>query len=106
MKEEMKMNIELIKQFIALRQELNAAGVIGVSLHNDEVHVRSEVLIGEDSLEVEYNAESTYPYRITTVKDGVNLFAIVTGEELEESFPQLKGYLVEDVDLSGMKEVI
>jgi hypothetical protein len=100
------MNMEKVKEFIALRQELNTVGVIGVSLHNDKIHVNSDVLVGEDSLEVEFNADSPYPYRLTTVKDGVTLFAVVSGEELEESFPQLKGYLVEDVILDGMEDEV
>jgi hypothetical protein len=104
MKEEMKMNIEKIKEFIALRQELKTAGVIGVSLFNDSFQVKTEVLVGQENLKMEYNESSDYPYRVTAVIDGVKMFAVMTKEEFEKSFPEHKGFLVEDVILDGMED--
>lgn len=104
MKEETKMNVEKMKEFIALRQELKAAGVIGVSIFNESFQVRTEVLVGEEDLQIEYNEGLDYPYKVTAIIDGVKMFAIMAKEELEESFPQYKGFLVEDVDLSGGEE--
>jgi hypothetical protein len=99
-----KMNLEKIKEFIALRQELKAAGVIGVSLFNDSFQVRTEVLVGQENLQVEYNEGQEYPYRVTAAIDGVDMMAVMKKEEFEKSFPEYKGFLVEDVDLSGGAE--
>lgn len=96
------MNLDKIKEFIALRQELQSAGVVGVSVLHDVIHVKAEVLVVEESLEIEHDSDLVYPYRISTVKDGVEMFAIMTSEDLEKLFPQFKGYLVEDVILDGM----
>jgi hypothetical protein len=106
MKEEMKMNLEKIKEFIALRQELKAAGVIGVSLFSDSFQVRTEVLVGQENLQVEYNEGQEYPYRVTAVIDGVDMMAVMKKDEFEKSFPEHKGFLVEDVDLSGGEEYV
>jgi hypothetical protein len=102
------MNVNKIKEFIDMRKELNGMGVIGVNLHADEVQVKSEVLATMDNLQFhDYGTdEYEYRYEIFTHVDGIKIFTVCTGEELETLFPQFKGYLVEDVDLSGMKEVI
>jgi hypothetical protein len=98
------MNIEKIKEFIALRSELKAAGVIGVSLHEDEVHMNESELSGLENLEIEYDENFKYPYKVSTVKEGVRLFSVMNKENFETFFPEHKGYLVEDVILDGMKE--
>jgi hypothetical protein len=97
------MNMKTIKEFIALRQELKASGIIAVSVHEDEVHVRSETLVDMD-VTCKTRDCDTYPYEVSVMVDDVKLFAILREEELKNLYPQFAGYLVEDVNLDGMGE--
>jgi hypothetical protein len=99
------MNIEKIKEFIALREELKAAGVIGLSVYNEEVQIDKEILAGESDLRIEKRGCDKYPYEISTVRDGITLFCIATDDELLKYFPQFVECMEEDVDLSGGEEV-
>jgi hypothetical protein len=82
------MNIEKIKEYIALREELYAAGVIGLNIHQNEVQMDKEVLAGESDLQIEKRDCDEFPYEISTVRDGITIFCLATDEELQEFFPQ------------------
>ncbi|MEH7355113.1 hypothetical protein V7150_16265 [Neobacillus drentensis] len=96
------MNIEKIKEFIAIRNDLYETGVIGLDLHSDSVHVKKTLLVDTPDIQVEFLGDDLqYPFEVFTVCDGIKLFCIATNEEMAELFPQLSGYMIEDVDLSG-----
>jgi hypothetical protein len=111
------MNMELIKSFISLRQELRNSGVIGLDLYDDEIHLNWKQLIGESELHVSYRFDSKYPFEIYTIKDGIKLYCLADDERLEQ-FPELKSiaiikrenalkkarYLEEAVVLYGMSD--
>jgi hypothetical protein len=82
------MNIEKIKEYIALREELQAAGVIGLSLYNEEVQMDKEILANESDLHIEKRDCDQYPYEISTVRDGITIFCLATDEELQQFYPQ------------------
>jgi hypothetical protein len=100
----MKMNIDKMKEFIAIRQELKASGVIGVNMYEDLIHVSEEKLYGVEDLKIEVLETVDYPFRISAVIDEVEVFCRTTRESLEVNFPQFAGYLIEDVILDGMEE--
>ncbi|WHY76104.1 hypothetical protein QNH20_18505 [Neobacillus sp. WH10] len=96
------MNLEKIKEFIAIRNDLYEAGVIALDLYSDSVHVKKTLLVDVPDLQVEFLGDDVeYPFEVFTVCDGIKLFCVVTNEQMSELFPQLSGYMIEDVDLSG-----
>jgi hypothetical protein len=96
----MNINMEKIKEFIALREELYAAGVIGVDMYADDVHVKKQALLALPDLKIESGYSEEYPYFVSTVVDGIKLHCILSEEEFAK-YPQLQEYMIEDVDLSG-----
>ncbi|MDP4087624.1 MAG: hypothetical protein Q8934_23965 [Bacillota bacterium] len=98
------MNIEKIKEFNAIREELLNDGVIAVDMWGDYVHVSTKKLaeiVDYPNVKVETReGDPKYPYTVTTVVDGIKLLFVLTEEEFFQD-PQLQGYMVEDVDLSG-----
>lgn len=98
------MNIEKIKEFIALRSELYASGVIGLNLYEDAVHVDSSKLVGAADLQIASRGWEKYPYEVSINQDGIKIFAILTKTQLEELYPQFAGFMVEDVLLDGGEE--
>lgn len=99
------MNMKTIKEFIALREELCAAGVIGLDVWSDKIHLEREKMAQLPNLQIESFRDNSYPYEISTVVDNIEFFCICTPEQLETYFPQFAGYLVEDVDLNGGEEI-
>jgi hypothetical protein len=99
------MNIDKIKEFIALREELNASGVIGVNLHCNEVQVRPETLTNEDVQLITRDCD-TFPYEVYVIKEGIKALALLRAESLEELFPHLRPrYMEEDIDCTGGEEI-
>ena len=98
------MNIEKIKEFISLRQDLYSSGVIGLDVYDDKVQVTAKELIGYDDLQLESRNDEPYPFRVFIIRDGIKIYTIVSTEALNKYFPQLSGYMIEDVDLSGGEE--
>ena len=97
------MNIEKIKEFIALRAELLESGVIGLDAWEDRVHVRHLELVGQDDLHIELRGDEKYPYELSVSKDGIKIFCIASQEVLEKHFPQFVGFMLNDVNLDGME---
>lgn len=97
------MNIEKIKEFIALRSELRASGVLGLSVWDDKIHMEAGKLVNAD-VQVSTRNCSDFPFEISTNIDGVEIFAVLTKEKLNQLYPQFTEYLEEDVDLSGGEE--
>jgi hypothetical protein len=98
------MNIEKIKEFIALRKGLLETGVIGLDPYADIVHIYKAKLANESDLHIEKRGCHEYPYEISTVRDGIKLFCIATDEELLKHFPQFVEYMEEDVTFEEVKE--
>jgi hypothetical protein len=94
------MNINKIKEFIAIREDLYSAGVIGLDLYSNEVHVKKDKLVELPNLKVKTGYSEDYPYYVYTAVDGIELHSIFTEEEFAQ-YPQLQGYMEDDVDLSG-----
>lgn len=82
------MNIEKIKQFIEIRNDLSKSGVIGLSLYADEIHMLPEVLANEQDLTLKIRQYDEYPYEISTIRDGIKIFCIANKENLAKFFPQ------------------
>ena len=108
------MNMELIKSFINLREQLHESGVIGLNIHEDEIHVRTEVLLKEEGVICEYLGGDHYPYEVSKDIEGIRFFARCDAKELSH-YPQFKEQikaelqkqldgLEEDVILDGMGE--
>jgi hypothetical protein len=94
------MNIDKIKEFIAMREDLYDAGAIGVDMYSNRVHVKKNELVELPNLSVETGYSEEYPYYVYTKVDGIELFCILTEEEFYQ-YPQLQGYMIEDVQFDG-----
>jgi hypothetical protein len=105
LEEDQQMNIEKIKEFIALRKELRVNGVIGLSVWDDRVHVEAEKLVNVDVQVLKRNCLE-FPYEISTKEEGITIFAVLTQEKLNQLFPQFTDYMEEDVDLTGGEEEV
>lgn len=80
------MNMEKIKAFIQMAQELEAEGMYH---YNGEMHVSRVAIQKMNNLQIENRHSDKYPFEIFTKVDGVKIFAIAGPEELKE-FPQFK----------------
>jgi hypothetical protein len=81
------MNVEIIKKFAAISNELSEAGVIGISLK--KVHVRNEALKGYEDLQIRERGTGDYPFEVFVNVDGVEIFALIKVENIKD-FPQFK----------------
>jgi hypothetical protein len=81
------MNMEKIKAFIQLAQELETEGMYG--FHNQEMHVSREVIQRMNNLQIKVRHSENYPFEISTKVDGIKIFALAGPEELKE-FPQFQ----------------
>jgi hypothetical protein len=118
LREEKKMNLELVKQFADISQALKEEGVYGIS--KDSLHVSASVLKDFEQVQLEARVDSDYyPYEVFIKVEGIKIFCLVTSEGIKE-FPQLVkqqkehlkaelmkrlAYLEEDVILDGMEEL-
>lgn len=98
------MNIDKIKEFISMREELKAAGVIGIDMYSNNIHLSKNELATLPGLKAEpFDCDdSNYTHEVSTFIDGIRFFAL--SENLKE-FPQLAGYMEEDVNLEGVEEI-
>ena len=103
------MNIEAINTFFSIKDALKQSGVIGVTLHSDEIQIDVEEIVTMPGLNVvnRDDLELIYPYRISASYQGINFIAVCDEEKIRE-FPILMELLnvplEEDVDLSGNEE--
>jgi hypothetical protein len=85
-----EMNIELIKQFAEICEQLkNEPGYI--SFFNNEIHVNCEGIKGMENIQIEIRSGNDYPYKIFTEVEGIKIFAIAKEEELSD-FPQFREF--------------
>jgi peptide subunit release factor RF-3 len=115
MKEEIKMNVALIKQFADLRKALKEEGVYGII--DNQLQVSSSIIKGFDQLQVKTRT-GEYPFEVFAEVAGIKIFCIVKADEIKEFAQidrqvkdQLKAdllnqisYLEEDVILDGMED--
>jgi hypothetical protein len=99
---DLKMNIstDLIKQYADVSKKLMESGVIGGYLPDGNIHVRYSVLVDEEGVVVKPRKCEQYPYEISVMVDGIKIFGIMSEEEFQK-YPQLQGYMIEDVQLDG-----
>lgn len=103
------MNIEKIKEFINLKNEIAADDVIGFHFHDNKIHVRQKDLKGFENLQIKYRGDGNYPFEVSVNFDGFEIFALIEAEDIKE-FPQLKDYaknelLTQLADLENGEEV-
>jgi hypothetical protein len=84
-------NIEKMKEFINLKNEITADAAIGFDFHNNKIHVKHEDLMGFENLQVKYRGDGNYPFEISAKLDGFEIYAIVKAESIND-FPQFKDF--------------
>jgi hypothetical protein len=86
-----KMNIDKIKQFLELKDELHDMGVIGVNMYRGrhELQVSAEKMVGSENLEIEHHGDLEYPYYLTGEKDGLSLRSVASEEQMKQHFSHL-----------------
>ncbi|NRD80335.1 hypothetical protein HPT25_23720 [Bacillus sp. BRMEA1] len=100
------MNIEKMKEFIAIRKDLKNAGVIGLSLYDDAIHVNHKTFgmkeIPELQLEVRVNdiESDDYPYKIFFIKDGIEIYSVLKKADLAE-YPQFADVIKNNEEVSA-----
>jgi hypothetical protein len=103
------MNIEKLKQFVVLTNELMAEGVIGFSIHTKRIHVSHEDIKGFENLEiiVRDDLNSNYPYEIFHKNDEFTVFCLVSKENVKH-FPQFKDFVKEELlkQLAALEEEV
>jgi hypothetical protein len=85
------MNIEKMKKFIQLAEELKSDGVLSFNFSSNQFHVRSKELMNEKELKIKDRGDGTYPYEIYVEHDDFKLFALVKTEDLK-FLPQFKEF--------------
>jgi hypothetical protein len=96
----MNINVDLIKQYADVSKKLMESGVIGGYIPDGNLHVRCSALIDEEGVVVKPRKCEQYPYEISVMVDGIKIFGILSEEEFAK-YPQLQGYMIEDVNLTG-----
>jgi hypothetical protein len=92
-------NIELIKRLADLRNQFNELqsefqsefqkeGVYTIRI-NGSVQVSTSKLIGKANLEISSRDSEDYPFEISTVVEGIKIYAIANVEDITK-FPQFK----------------
>jgi capsule polysaccharide export protein KpsE/RkpR len=90
-------NLDLIKQFADLKNQLAQDGVYG--FFQDGVQVSAKELMKLPNVEVESFNDDMYPYCAFVIINGLKLFGLLSRQEMNDY-----GYMVEDVNLSGNME--
>jgi hypothetical protein len=93
-------NMDLVKQYADARKKLMDAGVISSFLCDGELHVRAIALVNEEKAIITQRPDGSYPYEISVTANGIKIFGLLSEEDFKKYFP---GYMVEDVQLDGMK---
>lgn len=85
------MNVEKMKEFVQVANELQSEGVYGFSVGIKQCgfHVSDEKLVNEPNLQIKGRGGSDYPYEIYVEHDGFKVFALIKTEQLKD-FPQFK----------------
>jgi hypothetical protein len=83
------MNVEIIKKFAEISNELREAGAIGIGLK--KIHVRNEALKGYEDLQIRERGTGDYPFEVFVIVDGVEIFALIKVEHIKD-FPQFKDH--------------
>lgn len=96
----MNISADLIKQYADIRQKLVDGGVISTLIRDGELHISASTLVNEEGLKVADRGDEKYPYEIYVMVDGIKIFGIMSEEEFKK-YPQLQGYMIEDVSLDG-----
>jgi hypothetical protein len=96
----MNINVDLIKQYADARQKLMDSGVIGGYLPDGDLHVRFYTLVDEEEAVVSHRNCEEYPYEIAVMVDGIKIFGLMSEEDFQQ-YPQLQGYMIEDVQFDG-----
>jgi hypothetical protein len=96
----MNISTDVIKQYADVSKKLMESGVIGGYLPDGNLHVRFSTLVDEEDVVVKARKCEQYPYEISVMVDGIKIFGIMSEEEFQK-YPQLQGYMIEDVQFGG-----
>jgi hypothetical protein len=96
----MNINVDLIKQYADVRKQLVESGVFSSTIVDGELHVSAVTLVNEEGLNVEDRGDEKYPYEISITIDGIKIFGLMSEEQFKQ-YPQLQGYMIDDVNLTG-----
>jgi hypothetical protein len=96
----MNISVDVIKQYADARQKLMESGVISSFIIDGELHVSASTLVNEEELKIEDRGDEKYPYEIYVMVNGIKIFGLMSEEEFQK-YPQLQGYMIEDVQLDG-----
>lgn len=70
------MDMQKIKQFSDMREDLKNLGVIGLSVWDTSIHMSVGALLELPGLKVEGCDSEDYPYSLYTVLEGINFHSI------------------------------
>ena len=85
------MNIDKIKQFLELKDELHDMGIIGVNMYRGrhELQVSAEKMVGSENLKIDHHGDLEYPYHLEGKKEGLVLRSVASEEQMKQHFPHL-----------------
>lgn len=90
------MNIEKLKQFVSLAQELTDEGVLGLRYFFKEFHINKKALLEMEDIQIEKRNDHDFPYQIFVMVDGIKLYALAKAEDIKH-LPQFKAFLKADL---------
>ena len=82
----MNLDLEAIKQFKEIRERLRKSGVRSLDMWKDSVLVNLNALHPFKDIKVEERIDPDFPYKVSTVADGIELHALATAEEVIKFF--------------------
>lgn len=97
------MNIEKIKLFLGMADDLYKDGIIAVDMSDKDIHMRNEQFmeLPRHGVQFESTGREEYPWEAYSVIDGIKFFTLLTKESYEQ---YTQPYMHEDVKLDGMPE--
>jgi hypothetical protein len=99
----MNISVDVIKQYADVRKKLMESGVISSYILDGDLHVSAKTLVDEEEVKVTLRDPehcANYPYEISVTVDGIKIFGLLSEEEFQK-YPQLQGYMIEDVQFGG-----
>jgi hypothetical protein len=86
----MKVNIEKIKEFVRLGEELRAEGVMNSYFGDHKMNVGRKNILKLDNIQLKKsNSVTDFPYELSVKMDDIELYAIAKLEHVKE-LPQFK----------------
>jgi hypothetical protein len=107
------MNLETVKAFIDMRNDLREFGVIAASVYEgDALHLKAETILQFPNVEISKrgDGDSDYSYELKVEMEGIRFFALVRKEQV--NIPEIAAliqpleYMEEDIDFSEEIEIM